>query len=134
MTILKIFRNNPKYFLIIFKLFLEIILSNFPKIIFEIFWYFSRKLYEICFENFLKNFEKIHFWILTPNHFKLKLKNLWVTVPHKRNRSNTENIESRPVMSLLQLYPLSWVHTMCGSYSWCVMCHDSRIVCMKKCV
>ncbi len=36
-------------------------------------------------------------------HFKLKLKNLRVTVPYNHNRSNTENIECRPVMSPFQL-------------------------------
>ncbi len=57
----------------------------------NLFWKFSRK------------FKKINFGIFTHIHFKLKLKDLWLTVLYKRNRSNTENIECRPVMSLLQL-------------------------------
>ncbi len=105
--------------MIISKLFLEIILPNFPKY-FEIFWYFSRKLYEICFENFLENLKKIRFWIIIYTHFRLKLKNLWVTVPYKRNRSNTENIKCRLVMSLLIRYirSFSGPDPLVDTFSW----------------
>ncbi len=107
----EIFQNNFRDFLkfskwskIFFDNFQNISGNYFPKfseIILEIFWYFSRKLYEIYFENFLKNFKKIHFWIFTHTHFKMKLKNLRMTILYKCKRSNTENLECRPVMSLL---------------------------------
>ncbi len=116
-------RNDPKYFSIIFKLLLEIILPNFRNNSQNFYISFS-KLYEICLELFFKNFKKIHFWIFIHMHFKLKLKNLWVTLPYKRNRSNTENIECRPVTSLLRTSPPCLLITL-GWYSLLSHCFET---------
>ncbi len=90
-----IFRQFPNYFWKLFSQNFRNNSRNFP--------IFFSKLYKICFENFLKNFKKIHFWIFIHIHLKLKFKNLWVTVSYKCNRSNTDDIECRLVMSLLEL-------------------------------
>ncbi len=93
--------------------------TKFSKIIFEIFWYFSRILYKLCFENFLENL------FLNIYHADFKLKYLCVTVRYKCNRSNTENIECRPVMSLLQLN-LTNEHIMSSNHlEWRMPHHTS---------
>ncbi len=57
----------------------------------------------------------------------MKVKNLWVTVPYKRNRSNTENVKCRPVMSLLQLPLTKETKSILSSNhrEWRMPCHTS---------